>query len=267
MEIKPQNELAMIVALYLSKFGDESLTKIGFETYKQAFKEIGRSLNVNANSVKNWRDEFDPFYDNRRKGWYQRGMRPTQQKVVTLFDDLSEDALRKIVLDIISPRQRLMIGSDLGSALKEIKAIDDSKPGKRVVEYVPRGPTGRMAEEYFLSQFYAGLTPFSGVIKDRRDDGVGFDFEISDNSNSSLVEVKGMSKDLNGIVFTDKEWKIANKTQSNYYLGLVVHVSSLPKIGFMQNPAKNFTATYRAYTIISVNWGINTQQLSKIKLN
>ncbi|GAB4152290.1 MAG: hypothetical protein Fur0021_16880 [Candidatus Promineifilaceae bacterium] len=63
--MKPENELAMIVAFYLSKFGEEDLEKLGYRSYRHAFDEIGRTLYVKPNSVKNWRDEFDPYYDNK----------------------------------------------------------------------------------------------------------------------------------------------------------------------------------------------------------
>ncbi len=266
MHMKPENELAMIVAFFLSKFGEQGLARLGFKTYRQAFEGVGRSLNVNPNSVKNWRDEFDPYYDNGRKGWYQRGIRPSRQKVMETFDDLSEEALTAVVLDIIKPGVRSKVESELQAVLKEIKTTDDKKRVKSTVEYVSRGPTGRMAEEFFVSRFREGLTPFSGVLKDRRDDGAGFDFEIISPGARKLVEVKGSAKDLVGIAFTDKEWKVANAAQNDYYLGVVIQLVSSPKIGFVQNPACDFIPAYRVYTTINVTWTINAEQLRGITL-
>jgi hypothetical protein len=214
--MKPENELAMVVAFYLSKFGEEGLEKLGYRSYRQAFNEVGRSLSVKPNSVKNWRDEFDPYYDNKRKGWYQRGIRPSRQKVMLTFDDLSEQALRAVVLDIIKPESRPKIEAELHPALKEIRDLEEKKKPKKKVDYIPRGPTGRMAEEFFISSFLAGSTPFEGTLKDRRDDGVGFDFEIIKAASQTLVEIKGLSKQIGGISFTDKEWKVANEAQENY---------------------------------------------------
>ncbi|MBI4785945.1 MAG: DUF3883 domain-containing protein [Chloroflexi bacterium] len=266
MQMKPENELAMLAAFYLSKFGDEGLGLLGFKTYRQAFEQVGRNLNVNPNSVKNWRDEFDPYYDNGRRGWYQRAMKPSRQKVMATFDNLSEEALRALVLDIITSESRPEVESQLKPVLKEIKRSDDTKRERRTVEYVARGPTGRMAEEFFLSRFRAGLTPFRGVIKDCRDDGVGFDFEVIAKGTRKLVEVKGSAKDLGGIAFTDKEWKVANVAQNDYFLGVVVQVLSSPKIGFLQNPVSTLAAAYHAYTTISVTWTIGIEQLKGIEL-
>ncbi len=265
--MKPENELAMIVAFYLSKFGEDGLARLGFRTYRQAFEEVGRSLHVNPNSVKNWRDEFDPYYDNGRKGWYRRGIRPTRLKVMVTFDDLSEEALRAVVLDTIKPESRSKVATELHSVLKEIKVSDDEQKTKKNVEYVARGPTGRMAEEFFVSRFRAGLTPFTGVLKDCRDDGVGFDFEIVAQNNRRLVEIKGLAKELGGVSFTDKEWKVANETQDDYFLGFVTQIPTSPKIGFMQNPARSFTPVYRAYTTVTVSWAVNTEQLSRIEFS
>ncbi len=258
------NELAMVVAFYLSKYGDKELPRLGFRTYRQAFDEVGRRLHVNANSVKNWRDEFDPYYDNRRKGWYQRGIRPSRQEIMATFDDLSEDALRAVVLDIIRPETRPKVETELRAVLKEVRALDVRKKIKKTVRYVARGPTGRMAEEFFVSRFRAGQTPFKGILKDCRDDGVGFDFEIIARENHTLVEVKGLAKELGGITFTDKEWGVANEAQNNYFLGLVTQIPASPRIGFVQNPAFNFIPVYRAYTTIAVSWTINAEQLGRI---
>lgn len=261
MRMKLENELGMVVAFFLSKFGESGLARLGFRTYKHAFDEIGRALSVNPNSVKNWRDEFDPYYDNGRKGWYQREIRPTRLKVIATFDDLSEDALTAVVLDIIRSETQPKVESELYSALQEIKDTDDKKKTLKNISYVARGPTGRMAEEFFVSQFHVGLTPFIGVLRDCRDNGVGYDFEIESQKDRTLVEIKGSAKELAGISFTDKEWKVAKETQDKYFLGLVFDVPASPKISFLQNPANNFAPVYRAYTTVAVSWTVNAEQI------
>lgn len=263
--MKPENELAMVVALYLSKFGEEGLKGLGYRSYRQAFSEVGRSLHVEPNSVKNWRDEFDPYYDNERRGWYQRGMRPSRKKVMLLFDHLSESAFRAVVRDIIEPRARSKIETELHSTLKDIGDLEDKTATRSNIDYAPRGPTGRMAEEFFVSRFRAGLTPFEGTLKDRRDEGVGFDFEVMKEVGRTLVEIKGMAKQIDGITFTDKEWKVANESQRDYYLGLVIQVFESPRIGFLQNPAQSLAPAYYAYTTVAVNWTVGAGQIANIQ--
>lgn len=67
------NLLATIIAFYLSKFNDLALKKLGYKTYKDAFMECGRLIDVKPNYIKLRRDEFDPVY-NWRKGWRNRPM-------------------------------------------------------------------------------------------------------------------------------------------------------------------------------------------------
>lgn len=265
--MKPENELGMIVAFYLSKFGEVGLKNLGFESYSQAFRQIGERLSVKSSSVKNWRDEFDPYYDNNRKGWYQRELRPSRQKVMLTFDDLSEGAMRSVVLDIITPSARPKVESELHSALQEIR--NSKKAGEAIdsTKYIPRGPTGRMAEEFFIARFNSGLTPFYGDLKDRRDDGVGFDFEIHMAADRALIEIKGNAKQLGGFAFTDKEWRVANEVQDAYYLGLVVEVTETPRIGFVQNPAYRLSPTYYAYTTVAVNWTVNANQITFVEFS
>lgn len=264
--MKPENELAMIVAFYLSKFGKEGLRNLGFQSYTQAFTQVSSRLSVNHNSVKNWRDEFDPYYDNGRQGW-SRTLRPSRQKVMLAFDDLSERALRAVVLDIISPEMRSKVETELHPALQEIRALEKPQKSRKSAEYVPRGPTGRMAEEFFLARFHAGLTPFHSIVGDRRDDGVGFDFEVLKDSQYVLLEIKGIAKQSGGITFTDKEWRVAGQKQNAYFLGVVVDIMEAPKIGFLQNPAGNLSPAYYAYTAVTVNWAVDANQVGILEFS
>ena len=261
--MKHENELAMIVAFYLSKFGAEGLDRLGFSTYKQAFEEVGRSLNVKPNSVKNWRDEFDPYYDNQRKGWYQRGIRPSRQKILIGFDDLSEQALRSVVVDIMNLKARPKVEAELRATLEEVKSSVRKRPVRSELDYIARGVTGRRAEEFFIAQFRAMLTPFDGLLNDRRDEGVGYDFEVLNGSERALVEIKGLANESGGISFTDKEWQVACRTQESYFLGVVSNLSLSPTLGFVQNPARQFDPIYHAYTTVDVTWRVNAQQIVK----
>ena len=58
---------AILTGLYFSKFNSLALKEFGFASYKEAFNILGLSMRVNPNSLKNYRDEFDPFFPNNRK--------------------------------------------------------------------------------------------------------------------------------------------------------------------------------------------------------
>lgn len=120
-----------------------------------------------------------------------------------------------------------------------------------------------MAEEYFIASFRAGSTPFVGTLMDRRDDEVGFDFEITTTTGRALVEIKGVAGQTGGIAFTDKEWRVATAAQEEYHLGLVTQVVDDPRIGFVHNPARALTPAHYAYTTVTVTWQVSETQLAR----
>ena len=100
--MEENRKLALLVAYYLSKFNNNGLKNLGYKTFTQAYNDIGERLNVKPNTVKNWRDEFDPLHENKRHGWYQRELRPSRLDIVEKFKDISEDAFIQIVSEILS---------------------------------------------------------------------------------------------------------------------------------------------------------------------
>lgn len=49
------SRLALVAAVYLSKFDAAALARLGYSTFKEAFADIGQKLGVNPRSVKNKR--------------------------------------------------------------------------------------------------------------------------------------------------------------------------------------------------------------------
>ncbi|THF77352.1 hypothetical protein [Cohnella fermenti] len=151
------NKLALIVALYLSKFDTIAFKKLGFKNATDAFNEISTSLSVKANTIKNMRDEFDSIHDNPRQGWYQRPLRPSRLKVIEAFQNLSEEELYEIVVEIIENKQF----KDSDECLEMIGPISDKEKrrtaGKR--KFILRGPTGKKAEEIFIEYFNQHKVP------------------------------------------------------------------------------------------------------------
>src|SRR6202790_5830661 len=77
-----KREKLLLVGLYLSKYDSLGLKKLGFESFAEAFNVIGYALGSKPASIKNYRDEFDPFFPNRRKGWHKRQIRAYCHKVL-----------------------------------------------------------------------------------------------------------------------------------------------------------------------------------------
>lgn len=100
--MKKNNELALRVAYYLSKYDKKAYASLGFSSSTRAHEEIGKTLSINPNSVKNMRDEFDAIHPNSRRGWHQRDLRPSRKKVAEMFEKLSEKELHNVVVGILS---------------------------------------------------------------------------------------------------------------------------------------------------------------------
>ena len=66
---------AIITGLYLSKYSKVGLKESGFASFQEAFNILGFSLGIKPNSIKNYRDEFDPLFPNNRMGWHNRPIR------------------------------------------------------------------------------------------------------------------------------------------------------------------------------------------------
>jgi hypothetical protein len=71
----------MLMGYVASRFNDKLLAGLGFNTFVGFSRHVAVLLGVNANSVRNWRDEFDglnPDPDRKRKGWDRK---PTPSRV------------------------------------------------------------------------------------------------------------------------------------------------------------------------------------------
>lgn len=258
--MKKENELALIVAFYISKYDKNGLKNLGYVTFNDAYRDIERKIGVKATSIKNRRDEFDPIHDNERVGWYQRPMSPSRVRIVDQFSSMSEQTLRGIALDIINKRGDVF--EVMPNILKEISEKKYDRKGK----FILRGPTGRRAEEIFLSSFNSNKTDFKGQLKDCRDMGLGYDFEITENAREqNFVEVKGLDGYTGGVVFTDKEWRTASIKGDMYYLVVVAGVSGNPKFYYLQNPAARLNPKRNINTSITVSWSVPQSQIMEKK--
>ncbi|MCF6307233.1 MAG: hypothetical protein L3J09_04675 [Flavobacteriaceae bacterium] len=65
----------IVTGLYLSKYSQLGLRELGFHSFQEAFNILGFALGGKPSSIKNYRDEFDPLFPNKRKGWHKRKIR------------------------------------------------------------------------------------------------------------------------------------------------------------------------------------------------
>ena len=93
---------SLTVAYYLSRFDKNALRELDYVRFNAAFEDLGKKLQQKPATLKNMRDEFDPYFDNGRKGWYQKPLAGTRKEIFTKYADTSFGKMTAIVKGIIA---------------------------------------------------------------------------------------------------------------------------------------------------------------------
>ena len=254
----PENRLALIVALYLSKFDVVGYQALGYASWTEALEKIGAQISVKPNTIKQMREQFDPLYPNPRVGWYQRPMLRSRIETMQQFGELSLVSYTKLVQTVLhsaqNPTQLEPILDRMKTPLPQATATEAEK--KQIeTEYVnSRGKTGRLAEKYFMELFHAKSLPFEGDLIDRRDDGCGYDFLI-EGEILQAVEVKGLAPIKGNLLFTNREWETSQKLE-NYSVFVAFNLGA-SKADWGQKIIDNADlvgAIKVEQTIVQTNW-------------
>lgn len=96
-----KKQAVIIVSYYLSRSNMKAVRELGYTSFTEAFQKIGDIIGENPNNIKNIRDEFDPYFDNGRRGWYQRTLSASRQKVFDEMASYTDEQIGKIVKDIL----------------------------------------------------------------------------------------------------------------------------------------------------------------------
>jgi len=202
------NQLALLVSYYLSRCDKDAYKHLGYLSFSQAVGNIGKILNVKPNTIRNMRDEFDPYHNNPRIGW-KRELTGSRLKVLRAFQDTDDDTLLEIIKEILTNNEfkKTEEYRDIETLFEErVQNIGKKKTARSPV-FILRGPTGKAAESFFIEYFKKTGEPIKGELIDKRDAGCGYDFEIKNDQQTCFVEVKGLSSENGGILFTNKEWQ------------------------------------------------------------
>lgn len=235
---------AVLAGLYLSKFDSAGLARLGFSGFLQAFNVIGAALGVRPASVKNYRDEFDPLFQNERKGWHKRRMRGYCSAVLDSFGGLNLDDSTDLLKRVIYKERDL----DLLAEEADEKSGADCSFAKRLM-------TGQAAEQYFRST-YGGIAQFGGLhIEDTTRLGCGFDFRLPTPDAFYAVEVKGMSEPRGPVTLTSKEYSVATILRARFFLFVVKNFKEVPFHEIHQDPTMGRLAFVRVeQKVTQVSW-------------
>ena len=120
---------SLTVAYYLSKNNKDALRTLGYKNYSAAFKGLGRVLGQKETTIKNMRDEFDPYFDNGRVGWYQRSLKRSRLEIFELYKEKTDYELEQDVKEIVSYYQ----GLNTSKAVNGHKKLTISNTGMKEI--------------------------------------------------------------------------------------------------------------------------------------
>lgn len=235
--------VAIVVGYAMSRLDDRYLQSQGVRTWKAAFDRAAKALRVRPTSLKNLRDEFDPFHDNSRRGWRNRPLRPNRQRVMGDLSEVSDDALLESVNRIL--------GGDARATEELLDSLVEVRPA--VHNVAERLLTGRRAENLFLDKCESWIGIPRSQVLDRRDCAVGFDFAVA-GLPERAIEVKGMKGYSGAIQFTDREWSEAKIRGAEYWLVVVGNLAALPVFQLWKDPQHVLIAQCRYQRSVAAVW-------------
>lgn len=233
-EYYPNRDKAVLLGLYLSRFGRDALKSFGFSIYQEAYNTFGYSVGVKPASIKNYRDEFDPYIQNGRKGWHKREIRDYCKRLMDATQSLSFDDFYRLVRSFVTDKY---------------VDIDDVTSTQRLTEnsavLANRMVTGKAAEEYFVMN-YQSIPQFQNYsLTDTTNMGCGFDYKLSMEENNFYVEVKGISDSKGGILMTEKEHEMAESLADKFCLFVVSNFRDTPVHQMFFNPLHSGIITFK----------------------
>lgn len=238
------SDIMNLIGYGMAKFDIAFVKEFGLSS-KAAFARYVVQLGLanTEKAVSNRMDSFDPYFENGRRGWFQRNQREhiklyidslfgnedvcSYANIVKLFiKDFNSDII--ISTDIISPTQK--------SRFKQLQE------------------TGKEAEFYFLNNYKDVPIFENGIIEDARLWGDGYDFQIQCNGKYLLAEIKGIRTNKGSIRMTQNEYKKALEYSEDYILIVVSNLQNAPKLNYIENPAQALALTPREMSTIQINY-------------
>jgi len=234
---------ALIVGYAMSRMDRAYLEAHRLKSWKEAFREAGDALKVAPASIRNLRDEFDPVHRNARRGWKNRPMWGSRQRVMGQLCDVSDAALLEMIDRILAHDPEAI----------EAVVAPLCKPAERIHNIAERLRTGRLAEAFFLAHSEKIADVPASQILDHRDLARGYDFGVRAR-NGIAIEVKGMKQGKGGILFTDREWSEAKVRRADYLLVVVGNIDTNPIAKLFRDPTATIEAACKYQTTISASW-------------
>lgn len=227
-------EILNLLGYGLAKFDNLFIHEFGFKTKTEFYNHMVEcGVSKTGSVVKNRQDLFDPFFENERKGWWQKGNAYIHRKhfIDSLFGTLDVISYAEVVKMYLQEQFQYDEYNFL-----QVKPIIKS-------QFKQLQKTGLEAEMYFINNYNSMDMFTNGSIEDIRLLGDGYDFQIEVNKTFFLAEVKGIRNKKGSIRLTNNEYIKANEYKDNYILSIISNLNDIPKITLIPNPVVHLEFT------------------------
>ncbi len=233
----------ILVGLFLSKFDDAGLNILGFSGFSEAFNTLALSLKASPASLKNYRDEFDPYFPNPRKGWHKRSIRQYCKNLMDEYASLDIDDFANLIKTEISDSGDLVIVEE------KVNMLESNTFAKRLI-------TGQAAEKYFEKTYQTVPAFMNYELINTTGLGCGFDYRMINLESPFLaVEVKGITASTGAIQMTSREHKAAKLLEDRFFLFIVSNFVEKPFHTLFQNPLNSDLIFQRQEAVtVQVTW-------------
>lgn len=219
-------ERLVLCGLYLSKYDSLGLKKLGFHSFTEAFNVLGYAMGSRPASIKNYRDEFDPLFPNRRRGWHKRATRDYCLKVYEKYKRLDVESFTALVKSFTGYDDNLW------------SVVQEKDPKKSESSFAQRLITGLAAERYFEA-VQPNLPEFKDYnLENTTHLGCGYDFRLRAGTDEEFlaVEVKGLKEQTGSLSLTPKEHGVAAAMRSRFFLFVVKNFEASPYHEVFRDP-------------------------------
>lgn len=221
-------DILNLIGYGLAKFDRDFLSQFEVRNNAEFYRYIvSLGIAETEGVVKNRRDLFDNFFDNGRKGWWQKGdvYIHRKQYIDSLFglEDVKgfADVVKMIIKEHYAPERYASL---------QVSPLLDTR-------FRSMQETGLEAELFFVENYKCISSLSEATLEDARVYGDGYDFLLTLPSlRYLLVEVKGIRENRGLFRLTEKEYHKAKEYKDDYYLGVVFNLAEKPRISLIQNP-------------------------------
>lgn len=230
-----RSEVMNLIGYGLAKFDNTFVREFG-QPSKAAFSRyvVALGLAESTKAVSNRMESFDPYFDNGRKGWFQRNQR---EHIKLFIDNLfgTEDAhgFANIVKLYIKE-----LDTNISFQTESLTPAQKSR-FKQLQE------TGKEAEYYFIKNYQTIPLFSSGILEDARLWGDGYDFQVQCDNVYFLAEIKGLQTNRGSIRLTQNEYCKAKEYKNEYVLVVISNLTHTPKVSCIEDPVAQLSLSPR----------------------